>query len=71
MLPFLNLFSIEVELIYNVVLVSRVQQSDSVLYIYIYIYTHTHTHSFSFFSIMIFYKILNTVCCTIQWDLVV
>jgi len=67
MLPFLNLFFIEVELIYNVVLVSSVQQSDSVLYIYI----HTHTHSFSYFSIMIFYKILNTVCCTTQWDLVV
>ena len=29
------LFSIEVELIYNVVLVSGVQQSDSVIYTYI------------------------------------
>ena len=32
---FLCLFFIEVELIYNVVLVSGVQQSNSVIYIYI------------------------------------
>ena len=33
-------------LIYNVVPISAVQQSDSVIhtYMYIYIYTHTHTH---------------------------
>ena len=34
---------IDVQMIYNV-LISAVQQSDSVIYIYIYIYTHTHTH---------------------------
>ena len=33
----------EVELIYNVVLVSSVQQSDSVSYIYVYVYTYTYT----------------------------
>ena len=31
-------FSIEVQLIYSVVLVSSVQQTDSIIYIYIYIY---------------------------------
>ena len=31
-------FSIEVWMIYNIALVSGVQQSDSVLYIYMYIY---------------------------------
>ena len=35
---------IEIYLIYNVVLVSGVQQSDSVLYIYIYVCIYTHTH---------------------------
>ena len=43
---------IEVKLIYNIVLVSGAQHSNSVIYIYththtyiyIYIYTHTHTH---------------------------
>ena len=44
-LPFFLSFLIEVYLIYNVVLISAVQQSDSVLqytqlYIYIYIYIH-------------------------------
>ena len=38
-------FLIEVELIYNVVLVSGVWQSDSV----IYVCTHTHTHINLFF----------------------
>ena len=36
---FENNFFFEVQLIYNVVLVPGVQQSDSVLYIYIYIHT--------------------------------
>ena len=34
-----NEFFIEVEMIYNVVLVSTVQQSDSYIYTYMYIYT--------------------------------
>ena len=38
-----NFLKIEVQLIYSVVLVSGVQQSDS-----LYIYTHTHTHFFLF-----------------------
>ena len=43
----------EISLIYNVVLVSVVQQSDSVI--------HTHI----FFFIMIYYRILNIVPCAI------
>ena len=33
-------YFIEVQLIYNIVLVSGVQQSDSVIYVYIYIYIY-------------------------------
>ena len=44
------LLFVEVELIYNVVLVSGVQQNNSVLHIYCFI-----------FSIMVYYKILNIV----------
>ena len=56
-------YFIELQLIYYVVLISTVQQSDSVLYIYIYIYT--------FFSIMIYHRMLNIVPCDIQQYLVV
>ena len=35
------------QLIYNVVLISGIQQSDSHIYIYIYIYIYTHIYSFS------------------------
>ena len=51
-------FIIGVELIYSVVLVSDVQQSDSV-----YTHTHTHTHIYIFFSFMVSHQILNTVPC--------
>ena len=47
------LLLIEVELIYNVVLASGVQQSDAVLYTYIFFCR--------FFSITGYYKILNIV----------
>ena len=50
-------------MIYNVVLVSGVQQSDSD----IYIYTHTHTHTY-IFSVMIYHRLLNIVPCAIQQD---
>ena len=44
-------------LIYNIVLISGVQQKDSVIHPYMYI-----TISFkNFFSILGYYKILNTV----------
>ena len=52
---------IELYLIYNVVLVSVVQQSDSVRDIYFFI----------FFSIMIYYRILDIVLCAIQGYLVI
>ena len=55
----------EVELIYNVVLVSGVQQSDSVIHECIYIFF------FRFFSIIGYYKILRTVPCALQQVLVV
>ena len=59
---------IEVQLIYNVVLISTIQQSDSVVHIY--------TFFFIFFSIMVYHRILNIVPCRnytvqIQQDLVV
>ena len=63
-----SVFFAEVYLLYNVV-ISAIQQSDSVLYIYIYIYTHTHTLFFIFFSIFV-HRILNIVLSAIQQDLV-
>ena len=50
------IYFIEVKLIYNVVLISAVQQSDSVI----------HISFFIFFSIMVYHKILNIVPCAIQ-----
>ena len=59
-LPF---FLIDVELIYSVVIVSGVWQSDSV--------THTHIHSFIYIFFFIFspigyYKVLSRVPCAVQ-----
>ena len=51
-------FLIEVELIYNVVLISAVQQSDSVIHIY--------TLFFIFFSIMVYPRRLDRVPCALQ-----
>ena len=42
----LNIFKIEVQLIYNVVLVSGIQQSDPDIYIYVYMYIHIKTHTY-------------------------
>ena len=54
----------KVELIYNVVLISGVQQSDSVIRVYIFF--------FILFSIMVFpFGILNIVLCATHQDLVV
>ena len=55
-----DFFFFDVELIYNVVLISSVHQSDSVIHIYIYIFF------FIFFSIMVYHRILNIVPCAIQ-----
>ena len=41
-----SLKKIDVQLIYNVILISATQQSDSVVYMYIYIFTFTHTHTY-------------------------
>ena len=54
---FKKIYFIEVQLIYNVVLISAVQQSDSVIHIY--------TFFFIFFSIMVYHRILNIVPCVI------
>ena len=51
---------VEVELIYNVVLISTAQQSDLVMHTYIYAF------SVIFFSIVFYYRILNIVPCAIQ-----
>ena len=50
-------------LIYNVVLITAVQKSDSIIPIYIYI----HTHSFLiFFSIMVYHRLVSIVLSAIQ-----
>ena len=71
-------FFIEVQLIYNVVLLSSVQHSDSVIvihththiyiyiHIHIYIYTHIYVYFFRLFSLIDYYKILSRVPCAIQ-----
>ena len=46
----------EVQFIYNVVLVSRVQPSD---------FVYIHMFFFRFFSLIDYYKILSTVPCAI------
>ena len=40
---FVFLIFIGIQLIYNIMLVSAVQQSESVLYTYTHIHTHTYT----------------------------
>ena len=61
-------FFIEVQLIYNV-LVSGMQQSDSVIYIHIYmcvcVCVYLCDFFFQFFSIIGYYKILIIVPCVI------
>ena len=65
----LFLFLNEVQLIYNLVFIPAVQQSDSVIYIYnvcIYIYTLF----FIFFSVWLFIRLLSIAPCAVQWALV-
>ena len=57
---FLTYF-IEAVLIYNVVLTSALQQSDSDIYMFFFI----------FFSIMVYHRILSTVLGTIQEDFII
>ena len=56
---FVYLF-VQVELTYNIVLISAVQRSDSVIHIYIL---------FIFFSIMVYHKMLNMVPCAVGQDM--
>ena len=56
------LFFIEVQLIYNVVLVSGIQQSDSVISIHTYVYIFL----FQILSFIGYYKILYIVPYAIQ-----
>ena len=58
----IKIFFIEIQLIYNVVLLSSVQQSASFIHIYIFF--------FRLFSIIGYYKILNIVPCATQYVLV-
>ena len=46
-------------MIYNVVLITAVQQSDSVIRMYTFFL-------YIFFSIMVYHRILNIVLCAIQ-----
>ena len=55
---YLKFYFIEVWLIYSVVLISAVQQSDSL--------THIYTFFFIFFSTVVYHRILNIVPCAIQ-----
>ena len=57
---------IRLQLIYNVVFVSGIQQSGSCVYIYIYIFFHF----FRFFSHVGYNKILSRIPCAIQEVLV-
>ena len=57
---FIYLF-LKCKLIYNVVLVSAVQPSDSVMYIYTYICIYIFF--FRFFSTVGYYKVLSIVPC--------
>ena len=52
-------------MIYNVVLVSGVQHSDSVIHAYIHIYIYLYIFFFRFSSIIGYYKILSRVPCAI------
>ena len=55
--PFILFYYIEVQLMYNVVLVSGVQHSDSVLYIYICIYVYIYI----LFQTLFPYKLLQNI----------
>ena len=59
-LSILKINFIKVQLIYNVVLVSDVQRSDSVTHMYIY------TFFFRFFSIISYYQILSIVLSAVH-----
>ena len=49
---------VEMQLVYNVVLISAAQQSNAGIHIYMLF--------FIFFSIMVYHRLLNTISCAIQ-----
>ena len=55
------MYFIDVQLIYNAVLISAIQQSYCFMYLYIYIHTHTYIFSFILFFMMVYHRILNIV----------
>ena len=57
-LLFLKFYLIDIWLIYNVVLISAVQQSDSVM--------HTYTFFFYILFHMVHHRILNIVPCVME-----
>ena len=57
-LRFRNIF-IEVYLVYNIVLVSGVQQNESDIYMYIYIYAYIYAHIYATFQIIFHYMLLQ------------
>ena len=54
---YIYIYFIEVQLIHNVVLISAIQQCDSVICIYTFCI---------FFSIMVYHRVLNIVPCAVQ-----
>ena len=64
--PVYFFFLIEINLIYNVVSVSGVQQSDSITHIYTYVYINVYIIFCRFLSLIGYYKILSIVPCAIQ-----
>ena len=52
-------------LIDNVVLITAVQKSDSIIHIYIYIYIYTHSFLI-FLSIMVYPRLVSIVLSAIQ-----
>ena len=66
---YFSLFFIEVQLIYNVGLISAVQPSDSVVYIHVCVCVCVCVCVYPFktlFPTVVYYKILNIVPCAIQ-----
>ena len=55
---FFKIYFIEVQLLYNFILISAVQQNYSVIYVCVHIH--------SFLSMVVYYWILNIVLCTVQ-----
>ena len=63
---FFNFLKMEVYLIYSIVLVSDIWQSDSVICVPVYIYNYYVYVIFRFFSLVGYCKTLSTIPCTIQ-----